>query len=82
MKIVGSIAIVAILASLSAAAQAGLVKPNPKMDKCYGMSLAGDALNEDHLTALPACAASSRSTNICIADANSGNAMSISFLSC
>lgn len=59
MKIMGTLATVAVLASLTAAAQAGPVKPNPKMDKCSGISLAGK--NDCAAGVGTSCAGTSRS---------------------
>ncbi len=58
MKIVGTIATAAVLASLTAAAQAGPVKPNPKLDKCFGVALAGK--NDCAAGAGTSCAGTSR----------------------
>lgn len=48
----------ALAASLAASAQAGPVKPQPGMDKCYGISLAGK--NDCAAGAGTSCAGTSR----------------------
>jgi len=59
MKTVTAITAAAVLASLTAAvAQAGPVKPQPGMDKCYGISLAGK--NDCKAGAGTSCGGSSR----------------------
>ncbi len=59
MKIVTTTTAAALAASLAAAAaQAGPVKPQPNMDKCYGISLAGK--NDCKAGAGTSCAGSSR----------------------
>jgi uncharacterized membrane protein len=60
MKTVTALTSAAVLASLAAAtgALAGPVKPQPGMDKCYGISLAGK--NDCKAGAGTSCAGSSR----------------------
>jgi uncharacterized membrane protein len=59
MKTITAMTTAAILASLTAAAaQAGPVKPQPGMDKCYGISLAGK--NDCKAGAGTSCAGTSR----------------------
>lgn len=59
MNSLSATATAALLAALTAgAAQAGPVKPQPNMDKCYGISLAGK--NDCKAGAGTSCAGSSR----------------------
>ncbi|HEY1124333.1 MAG TPA: DUF2282 domain-containing protein [Sphingobium sp.] len=59
MKIVATTASAALIASLAAGiANAGPVKPQPNMDKCYGISLAGK--NDCKAGAGTSCAGTSR----------------------
>jgi uncharacterized membrane protein len=59
MKTVSVLTAAAVLASISSAfAQTGPVKPQPGMDKCYGISLAGK--NDCKAGAGTSCAGTSR----------------------